>query len=323
MRVLNAAVHDRWVLFHGAVAGEKSHCMDRPAVVSAYQEVALIPSYFIDPEMACPATTYYRSVQAHGTLRTIEDPELKAAALSAFMAHQQPEGGYAPIRTDDPRYAKKELRAVRVFGVEVERIAGKESLGQDRPPERTLKVIEGLWRRGDPGDPEAIRTILDLSPAATPEWLQPPPALRDRGVTLAVHAWPEEIVQAAARLADTYWRADSTQENIRVSLARSSAVVAAFDDDGEVIGTGRGLGDATSRGMLFDIFVAEPYRRQGLGRALVRLLLDHPALRKCAHVQLATKDRTDFYRHLGFRALDERGGAEPSVLMLRSQGPLS
>src|SRR5690606_32828375 len=132
-----------------------------------HHDVALVPSYFVDPEMACPATTYYRSVQVHGMLRDVDDLARKAAALAAFMAHQQPEGGHAPIRVEDPRYAK-ELRAVRVFGVEAERITGKESLGQDRPPERTQKVVEGLWRRGDPDDPRPrSRGHAPVAPATT------------------------------------------------------------------------------------------------------------------------------------------------------------
>lgn len=299
LRVLNAAVHDGWVLFHGAIAGEKSLCLDRPAVVSAHHDVALVPSYFVDPEMACPATTYYRSVQVHGMLRDVDDLARKAAALAAFMAHQQPEGGHAPIRVEDPRYAK-ELRAVRVFGVEAERITGKESLGQDRPPERTQKVVEGLWRRGDPGDAEAIRMILDRSPAATPPWLRPPPALAERGITLVVHVGPDEAARAAEALARTYWRATDAVDDIRLSLLRSPAVVAALDAHGEVVGVARGLGDTVSRGSLHDVWVAEAYRGHGLGRALVRLALDHPALRRCAQIQLATKDRADFYAPFGF-----------------------
>ena len=224
LRVLNARVLEGWVIFHGAHAGEKSSCLDRPAVVSVHDPVASIPSYFIDESLACPATTYYRSAQAHGTLRDIVDPEHKARALQAFMEHQQPEGGHQPVDARDPSY-EKSLRGVRVFGLEVEHITGKESLGQDREPERTQRVVEGLWRRGDAGDLRAIRLILEKSPRATPEWLLAPAALRERGVTLLTSPSERELVQVPRLLEGRYWRLEATPESMVTSHRQSSAWV--------------------------------------------------------------------------------------------------
>jgi nitroimidazol reductase NimA-like FMN-containing flavoprotein (pyridoxamine 5'-phosphate oxidase superfamily)/GNAT superfamily N-acetyltransferase len=304
LRVLNTAVHDGWLLFHGAQAGEKSLCLGREAVVSAHEVVASIPSYFIDEEMACPATTYYRSAQAHGVLRNVDELSRKAVLLQAFMQHQQAEGGHQPIDTADPRY-EKELRAVRVFGLDIARVAGKENLGQDRPPERTRKVVDGLWRRGDPSDPEAIRIILERSPRATPDWLKPPQALADQGVRLVTFPTEHELEQTPRLLLGRYWKENATPESIRLSHARSSAWVGALAREGTLIGMARALGDAAARGVLYDVVVDEPFQKLGLGRSLVQLLLNHPAVRGCERLLLATRDRMRFYEHFGFQNLTD------------------
>jgi len=316
LRVLNCAVHDGWVMFHGGVVGEKYDLIDQPAVISAYEEVARIPSYFIDPELACPATTYYRSVQARGIVREVLEPERKAATLQAFMRHQQPEGGHAPIRAEDPVY-RKNLAGVRVFGLEVEEIVGKESLGHDRPPERTRKVVEGLWRRGEPGDTRAIRIILDRSPRATPAWLIPPEPLASAGIRLVVDPHPHELRRAAELLRNEYWRAEDPIDEIVASHERSSAWVGALDDTGALLGAARALADGASRGGIYDVIVAPEHQRRGIGRALMRLLLDHPAVRNCTRVMLATRDREAFYEPFGFSA------RSAGTLMVRARQSMS
>jgi nitroimidazol reductase NimA-like FMN-containing flavoprotein (pyridoxamine 5'-phosphate oxidase superfamily) len=104
LRTLNAAITDDWILFHGAPSGEKAQCLDRSVVVQAEQIVCSVPSYFSDPERACPATTFFRSVQVHGTLERIDDPHLKGDALQRLMERYQPEGGHVPISFDNPMY---------------------------------------------------------------------------------------------------------------------------------------------------------------------------------------------------------------------------
>src|SRR5437660_1948594 len=63
LRTVHGVLVDGAIAFHAAPVGEKMAGLGRPAVVAAEEVVAAIPSYFVDPERACPATTYYRSVQ--------------------------------------------------------------------------------------------------------------------------------------------------------------------------------------------------------------------------------------------------------------------
>ncbi|MEZ4271908.1 MAG: pyridoxamine 5'-phosphate oxidase family protein [Myxococcota bacterium] len=74
------------IAFHSAPVGEKIDLIGQSVVVSAEEIIAEIPSYFLDPQRACPATTYYQSVQIHGTLEAIEDPGVKTM-LQGLMAN--------------------------------------------------------------------------------------------------------------------------------------------------------------------------------------------------------------------------------------------
>jgi predicted FMN-binding regulatory protein PaiB len=163
LRVVNAVLDGDAIAFHGAPAGEKMEGLGRAVVASAHETVARIPSWFLDPERACPATTYYLSAQAHGTLREVTDPVRKAAVLAALMAKYQPEGRHVPVTADHPLYAKA-IRGLLVAEVRIDRLDCKAKLGQNRTPEDRARVLEALARRGAPGDARAIETILRRSP---------------------------------------------------------------------------------------------------------------------------------------------------------------
>src|ERR1700753_1183540 len=78
LRTLHAVVLGDALYFHAAPVGEKAEVIGRAAVVAAEEVVATVPSYFSDPERACPATTLYRSVQAHGVVATVDERADKA-----------------------------------------------------------------------------------------------------------------------------------------------------------------------------------------------------------------------------------------------------
>ena len=50
--------------------------------------------------------------------------------------------------------------------------------------------------------------------------------------------------------------------------------------------------------------VAPQYRGKGLGKAVLRLLLDHPDVRAVSGVRLGTRDASSFYEREGFAHTD-------------------
>ena len=80
----------------------------------------------------------------------------------------------------------------------------------------------------------------------------------------------------------------------------------ARDAEGRLVATARAAGDCAKRVWIYDVMVAPSRRGVGLGAAVVRLLLDHPAVRHARRVYLATRDAQRFYARLGFGDRAER-----------------
>ncbi len=300
LRTLNAAVTDDWLLFHGAPAGEKASCIGRLAVVQAEETIASIPSYFSDPERACPATTFFRSVQVHGTLERITDPAQKADALQRIMQRYQPEGGHVPLRFDDPLYANA-VRGVLVLGVRIQSITGKAKLGQNKAPEAAAELMQKLWQRGAPGDARAIALMFEHHPEAAR-----PRAFRGPAGTW-LYPWLDaaDADAAASLLADQYWTRGVPRADLARAQLGSSVWIGARDSAGTLVATARANSDGVRHGYVADVVVTPAYRGRGVGEALVKLLLDHPLLRHVAMVRLATSDASGFYQRFGFEPEEE------------------
>lgn len=295
LRTVHGVVVRGGVAWHGAPAGEKMEAIGRPAVVAADETVASIPSYFLDPERACPATTLYRSAIAHGAIERVDDPDHKAEVLTALMEKLQPEGGYLPIDPRHPLY-EKAVRGILVLRVSLERLDGKAKLAQNRTPEERARLMEKLWERGAPGDLEAIELIRAQNPGTPlPAFLAGP-----RGTSLACALAPSDASSAADLLEGAYWNQDMSRLDVMRAHLGSSAWVGARDADGKLIATARALSDQGKRAWIFDVMVAPAHRGSGLGAAVVRLLVAHPAVRGVRRVYLATRDAQSFYARLGF-----------------------
>lgn len=317
LRVLHGVVIGDHVLFHGAPAGEKMDVVGRRAVISAEEIVASIPSYFVDPERACPATTLYRSVQVHGTIERIDAPHLKAAMLAALMKKHQPEGGHVPIDAEHPLY-KKAVAGVLVLGVSLERLDGKAKLGQNRTPAEIGRLLELLWMRGAPGDAAAIELVRAANPSAVvPSFLAAP-----ADTTLVCALGEADADEATALLVGTYWCEGTAPDRIRRSLLGSSAWVGARDRAGALVATARASADGARRAWIYDVIVADAWRGRGLGRALMRLLLEHPTVRGAETVLLRTRDAMKLYEPFGFqtRHVHRTDGPEVHEMILRRTG---
>lgn len=309
-KTLHGVVVDDAVAWHGSPKGEKSSVAGRFGVVSCENIVATIPSHFIDPERACPATTYYESAQTSGIIEAVEDVREKAAVLVALMAKYQPEGGYRPITADDPLY-RNAVKGLALWRVPLAAAVGKTKLGQNRTPEQMRTIVEGLWRRGGPRDVAAIARLLAANPETpTPAFLAAPD-----GVVLAPHLGVEAVDEAVELVEGAYWNEGIARARIAAAHRASVAWVGARDAAGALVATARATGDGAKNAWIYDVAVAPSWRRRGLGTVVLSLLLDHPAVRNVRRIQLGTRDMQPFYRRLGFEVF----GGNGSTVMLRSE----
>lgn len=312
LRAVHAVLDRDLLAFHGAPAGEKMEGLGRRAVASAHEVVAEIPSWFLDPDRACPATTYYVAAQVEGTLERVDDLETKARVLRALMTKHQPEGRHAPIRADDPLYTKA-LGGLLVAGVRVEQVACKAKLGQNRRPEERVRVVEQLWRRGAPGDARAVDRLVRRFPELTP------PLLLAGELRLGCDVVEEDVDAILELLDGAYWLDGVPRAATVAAIRASHAVATARDRSGRVVAFARAVSDGRTA-WLYDVAVRRGRRRAGAGTAVVKLLLDHPAVRGASKVRLGTRDATAFYRRLGFVDLDEaprKAYATTEMILLR------
>ncbi len=316
VKTLHVVVDDDVLAFHAAPVGEKVDVLGREAVVTAIEVVAQIPSYFTDAERACPATTLYRSAQAHGTVTEIAEPERKARILRALLRKFQPEGGFAPLEAESPLYAKA-IAGLLVAAVRLDRVDGKSKLMQHKKPADRAKVVEALFRRGDRGDCEAIEAIVAENPG------DPVPALlRGPAETTFCLAPGRDDARAVARmLAGTYWNDRFDEDELARAHTGSSAWVLLRAADGAVVASARAVTDGVKHAWVYDVIVAPELRGQGVGAAVMERLLAHPAVRGARFVHLGTRDAQPFYARLGFAPSASIPRPYASTNMTLDRGP--
>lgn len=318
IRSMHGVVHDGALWLHGTPRGTLSAAAGSAARVQIQAEevVARIPSWMRDAERACPATTYYRSALVDGIVHPVDDPAVRAAVLQRMMEVLQPEGRHRPITADDRLYAAA-VRGLGVWRVDPEAVSCVEKLGQDQSAAHVAGILRGLWARGEPGDVAAIEAITDAHPEH--------PVFADVGVGRRPRCHPRspsDVAQAVALTRGRYWNEDQTDAQLAGALTASTAW-AAIEDGGRIVATARAISDRTKRSWVYDVAVADDRQRSGLGSQVMRLLLDHPAVR-ATEVNLGTRDAAGFYTRLGFVEVTTiRRGNHPSTLMRRPRpGPV-
>jgi ribosomal protein S18 acetylase RimI-like enzyme/nitroimidazol reductase NimA-like FMN-containing flavoprotein (pyridoxamine 5'-phosphate oxidase superfamily) len=303
LRTLHGVVVDDRLCFHAADRGEKLALLDRPAIASCEQIVAEIPSYWLHPEHACPATTYYLSALVEGRVERVLDRAQKARVLEKLMERFQPEGGYLPITAADSHYAKV-LDTLLVAELVPTRVSAKRKLGQHRTVAQIERVLAGLWQRGTADDLRAIRMIREAHPGRPdPVFLRGP-----HGSELCVAPDEADAVQVASLLEGQYWTTPFSAACLAAAQRGSPAWIVARDPATRaVIASARAVGDGARYAYVMDVVVHPARRRQGFGRALMTLLLDHPALRRAARIGLRTRDAQAMYRPFGFVPVHPQG----------------
>ncbi len=162
---LNFVAANEAIYFHGALAGEKFEILSKNPRVGFTMawELSYIPSNWIGPEYACPATQLFKSVEIEGRGLVVDDLQEKALALQALMEKHQPGNTFRKITGDEKIYLKA-LAETGVFRVDVESWAGKVRLYQEKPLRFQEAIVGKLKERGTEVDKDTIfemgRTIV-------------------------------------------------------------------------------------------------------------------------------------------------------------------
>jgi len=84
-------------------------------------------------------------------------------------------------------------------------------------------------------------------------------------------------------------------------------VVGAFDPNNRQIGYARAISDKTRFAYILDVFVDESFRKQSVGQAMVKHLMNHPEMEEVYQWLLITKDAHGVYEKLGFKVTERVG----------------
>lgn len=292
LRTFHHTVIDGWLAIHGGPKGEKLGLLGQPVVFGADEPLATLPSYWFHAHRACPATTWFRSVQGEGVLEEVHDPAFRAAVLQRLMEELQPEGGHTPVDATDPMYTRV-VQGLMVGRIKLDRLRGRDKRGQGKPPHIIQRVLRGLWERGGPGDLAALESIRSVHPDVEVPWLEGGDA------TFFVHGDGDDALDCGRALADAYWNVGNSPERMARAHRNSEAWVFARSE-GELVATARACGDGAKGAWIYDVWVRPDRRGTGLGTELMHLLMDHPALARVRRLHLSTKDADGFYLKLGF-----------------------
>ena len=98
---------------------------------------------------------------------------------------------------------------------------------------------------------------------------------------------------------ESYWAKGRSFAAVQQSLEHSLCF-GLYDQTGKQVGFVRAITDYTTFLYMADLFVLQEHRRRGLGKWLVRTILNHPKLKKIPVWLLRTLDAHKFYEYFGF-----------------------
>ena len=112
----------------------------------------------------------------------------------------------------------------------------------------------------------------------------------------------------------TWWGQKRTVPGIKKMLQNTDLIIGFCEvKTKKLIGFTRVLTDYVYRAVFWDVMVEESYRGQGLGKALVEAVINHPSLQEVEAISLVClPEMVPFYENLGFNCseieLMTRGG---------------
>lgn len=157
----NFVLTDHGLEFHCSPKTGLAQASGHEASFLAYDSVAWIPSTWRHPELACPATTYYRGVTVKARLEEVTSLEEKAKSLACFMRKYQPDEPYKPLHHSDYH---KPLRALFVVRLKLEEVSCKVKMGQHLTANHRARVFDRLGQRNAPGDAQVRRVMRAVNP---------------------------------------------------------------------------------------------------------------------------------------------------------------
>lgn len=118
------------------------------------------------------------------------------------------------------------------------------------------------------------------------------------GYTLSCSNADQQIERIHAYLSRSYWATGIPTELVRRSIENSLCF--GIFNNGEQVAFARVVTDRATFAYLCDVFVLEEHRGRGIGKWLIRAVMEHPDLQGLRRFMLATRDAHTLYTQFGF-----------------------
>jgi GNAT superfamily N-acetyltransferase len=113
---------------------------------------------------------------------------------------------------------------------------------------------------------------------------------------------------------EAYWGRTRTRDDVVQQVETAWRVVAAYTEQGAMVGFARGISDGYDTGYLADVYVLSEHRGQGLAQAMLQEMIENSP-GATFRWMLHTRDAHELYRKFGFAAPDSRLMERPSTRM--------
>ena len=144
------------IYFHSSPKGKKIQLMknNNQASFNVVSNPQLIPSYYTSDEgLACPATSFFKSIIIDGRVEIVEPLEEIRDSFTALMKKLQPEGKYKSFESDE---YFKEFKALLVLKINIDEMTAKFKFGQMLQWDRYQLLLQNLQA----SDKESDKTTL-------------------------------------------------------------------------------------------------------------------------------------------------------------------
>jgi GNAT superfamily N-acetyltransferase len=114
---------------------------------------------------------------------------------------------------------------------------------------------------------------------------------------------------------ESYWGNGRPRESMELGIS-TCLCFGAYDRAGRQLGFARVLTDGVVLAWVADVFTFPDARGRGVGKAIMRAIVDHPELQKVKRMALITADAHGLYESVGFTELPK-----PHMWMERKCAP--
>ncbi|MEA4872560.1 MAG: GNAT family N-acetyltransferase [Synergistaceae bacterium] len=104
-------------------------------------------------------------------------------------------------------------------------------------------------------------------------------------------------------LSQAYWSPGIKIDEMKKAAVNSALVIGAFSEEDRQIAYGRVISDKTRFAYLTDFYVDMEFRKKGICRKMVELVLAHPDLADVYQWLLVTGDAHGLYEKCGFKVI--------------------